>query len=178
MPPNVWDETSKYGNLRGYKNDHGDGLYRRTMYTIWKRTAAPPTMLLFDAPNREICTIKRSKTNTPLQALSLLNEVTFVEAARKLGERMLREGGDSAEKRIEFGFRLTVGRKPTAAELKILSDGLAEDLKRFAADEDAAKKLSAFGESKANATISPAELAAYSLTANVLLNLDEFVTRE
>jgi hypothetical protein len=118
MPPNVWDETSKYGNLRGYKNDHGEGLYRRTMYTIWKRTAAPPTMLLFDAPNREICTIKRSKTNTPLQALSLLNEVTFVEASRKLGERMLKEGGDSAEERLVFGFRLAVGRRPTVMATK------------------------------------------------------------
>ncbi|QDU29239.1 Planctomycete cytochrome C [Anatilimnocola aggregata] len=178
MPPNVWDETSKYGNLRGYKNDKGEGLYRRTMYTIWKRTAAPPTMLLFDAPNREICTIKRSKTNTPLQALSLLNEVTFVEAARKLGERMLKEGGASPEQRIEYGFRLAVGRRPTATELKVLADGLTEDLKRFTADEAAAKKLANVGEAKANAALPPAELAAYALTANVLLNLDEFVTKE
>jgi len=84
MPEGVWDETTKYGNLRNYKADQGDGLYRRTLYTIWKRTAAPPTLLLFDAPNRETCTIKRSRTNTPLQALALLNEVTYVEAARKL----------------------------------------------------------------------------------------------
>ncbi len=91
MPEGVWDETSKYGNLRNYQHDKGDGLYRRTLYTIWKRTAAPPTMLLFDAPNREVCTVKRSRTNTPLQALALLNEVTFVEAARGLGARILAE---------------------------------------------------------------------------------------
>jgi hypothetical protein len=84
MPDGVWDETSKYGDLRGYKADSGEGLYRRSLYTIWKRTAAPPTMLLFDAPSREVCTVKRSRTNTPLQALALLNEVTFVEAARSL----------------------------------------------------------------------------------------------
>ena len=88
MPQGVWDETSVYGNLRNYQPDKGEGLYRRTLYTIWKRTAAPPTMLLFDSPSREICTVKRSRTNTPLQALVLLNEVTYVEAARRLGERM------------------------------------------------------------------------------------------
>ena len=95
MPMGVWDETSKYGNLRNYQHDKNEGLYRRSMYTIWKRTAAPPTMLLFDAPNHETCTVKRSRTNTPLQALSLLNEVTFVEAARKLAGRMLSEGGQT-----------------------------------------------------------------------------------
>lgn len=87
MPEGVWDETSKYGDLRGYKADAGEGLYRRSFYTIWKRTAAPPTMLLFDAPSREVCTVRRSRTNTPLQALSMLNEVTFVEAARGLAQQ-------------------------------------------------------------------------------------------
>jgi hypothetical protein len=86
MPDGVWDETSKYGDLRGYKHDKNDGLYRRSLYTIWKRTAAPPTMLMFDSPSREFCTVKRSRTNTPLQALALLNEVTFVEAARVLAQ--------------------------------------------------------------------------------------------
>ncbi|HEY0075815.1 MAG TPA: DUF1553 domain-containing protein, partial [Abditibacteriaceae bacterium] len=100
MPENVWDETSVYGNLRGYKADKGEGLYRRTLYTIWKRTAAPPTLLLFDAPARESCRIRRSTTNTPLQALSLLNEVTFVEAARVLAQKTLQEGGTSPEQRI------------------------------------------------------------------------------
>ena len=101
-----------------------------------------------------------------------------MEAARKLGERMLKEGGQSTEQRIEYGFRLTVGRRPTVAELKVLSEGLAKDLQRFAADEMAAKKLANVGEAKANAELSPTEIAAYTLTANVLLNLDEFVTKE
>ncbi len=104
MPEGVWDETSRYGDLRGYKSDQGEGLYRRSLYTIWKRTAAPPSMLLFDAPNREVCTVKRSRTNTPLQALALLNEVTYVEAAKKLAERMVREGGSSTEERFAIRF--------------------------------------------------------------------------
>lgn len=178
MPEGVWDETSRYGDLRGYKHDTGDGLYRRTMYTIWKRTAAPPSMLLFDAPSREVCTVKRSRTNTPLQALSLLNEITYVEAARKLAERMLAETDKPINERLAFGFKLATSRPPIAAELQVLSDGLASDLSRLKQDPEAAKKLVAFGDSKPTAGIDPAELAAYTLTANILLNLDEVVTRE
>jgi hypothetical protein len=178
MPDGVWDETSRYGDLRNYKADDGDGLYRRTLYTVWKRTAAPPTMLLFDAPNREICTVKRSRTNTPLQALALLNEVTYVEAARKLGERMLAEGGATAESRLAYGFRLAVGRPPDNDELRILAEGLAADQQRLKAAGDAPTRLVAFGQSKPPANVDPVELAAYTLAANVLLNLDEVVTRE
>lgn len=178
MPAGVWDETSKYGNLRNYKPDQGDGLYRRTMYTIWKRTAAPPTMLLFDAPNREVCTIQRSRTNTPLQALSLLNEITFVEAARGLAMRMLNEGGSSPAEQIAHGFQLAIGRQPTETELAILTEGLQTDLQRFADDPAAAEKLIAIGASPLPKDLTPQTLAAYTLTANVILNLDEFVTRE
>ena len=178
MPDGVWDETSRYGDLRGYKADKGEGLYRRTMYTIWKRTAAPPTMLLFDAPNRETCSVKRSRTNTPLQALSLLNEVTFVEAARKLGERLLAEGGATTEERLTLGFRLVVARKPTANELAVLVAGLNDDLARFRADPEAAKKLAGFGDAPMRPGFDPVDVAAYALAANVLLNLDEVITRE
>jgi hypothetical protein len=153
-------------------------LYRRTLYTIWKRTAAPPTMLLFDAPNREICTVKRSRTNTPLQALTLLNEITFVEAARKLAERMLVEGGTSPSERITFGFRWATSRRPTDDELAVLREGLNEDIARLKQQPDAVKQLISIGESKPNASLDPAELAGYTLMANVLLNLDEVVTRE
>ena len=178
MPDGVWDETSRYGDLRGYAHDQGEGLYRRTMYTVWKRTAAPPSMLLFDAPSREVCTVKRSRTNTPLQALSLLNEITYVEAARKLAERMLTEGGSTPAERLTRGFQLVTARHPSAEELAVLTDGLAADLSRLRQDPEAAKKLIAFGDSKPLANIDAAELAAYTLTANVLLNLDEVVTRE
>ena len=178
MPANVWDETSVYGDMRGYKADTGDGLYRRTLYTIWKRTAAPPTMLLFDSPGREICTVKRTRTNTPLQALALLNEVTYVEAARKLAERMLREGGTTAEQRISWAFRSVTARKPSADEVSVLSKGLAKRLARYRQEPEAAKKLITQGASAPAANLDVAELAAYTTTANVLLNLDEVITRE
>jgi len=148
MPAGVWDETSVYGDLRNYQEDEGTARVRRTLYTIWKRTAAPPTMLLFDAPNRETCTVRRSNTNTPLQALALLNEATFVEAARKLGERMIREGGQQDRDRVRYGFRLAP------------SDGLLK-----------------VGKSPVDAAIDARDLVAYSLLGRVLLNLDEVVTR-
>ena len=153
-----------YGDLRNYKMDPGPDRHRRTMYTVWKRTAAPPTMLLLDAPNREVCTVRRSRTNTPLQALALLNEFTYVEAARALAARMKAEG--SADP-LAHGFRLVTARRPTAAEKAVLAGGYAADLARFRADPDAAKRLAG-----------DAELAALTLAANVLLNLDEVVTRE
>ena len=177
MPEKVWDETSVYGNLRNYKHDTDDGLHRKTMYTIWKRTAAPPTMLLFDAPNREVCTIKRSRTNTPLQALSLLNEVTFVESARALAARMILEGGSNAKSRLEFAFMNLLSRKPSPDELLILSSGIESDEKHFTKSPDDAKKLIGVGQWKSDQKIDPIEWAAYTMTANVLLNTDEFVMR-
>ena len=178
MPPAVWDETSVYGDMRGYKADAGEGLYRRTLYTIWKRTAAPPSMQIFDSPTREVCTVKRSRTNTPLQALSLLNEVTYVEAARRLAERMLTEGGATPGERIAWGFRRATSRKPDAAELKILTNGVEQRLAQFRQNAGSVKQLISFGESKPPAALDPAELAAYSVAANVILNLDEVITRE
>ncbi|MBM4097731.1 MAG: DUF1549 domain-containing protein [Planctomycetes bacterium] len=177
MPEGVWDETSRYGDLRGYKHDKGDGLYRRSLYTVWKRTAAPPTMLLFDAPSREVCSVRRGRTNTPLQALALLNEVTFVEAARGLAERMAGAGGD-ARSRLSLGVRLALARPATGRELDILESGLRDDLSRCRADAKAAASLASAGDKPARPGLDPAEVAAYTLAANVLLNLDEFVTRE
>ncbi len=178
MPDGVWDETSKYGDLRGYMPDSGEGLYRRSIYTIWKRTAAPPTMLLFDAPTREICTVKRSRTNTPLQALVLLNEVTFVEAARGLAQRMMLQGGDTPEKRIAYGYKRATATEVDAAGLKILLKGWQNRLAVYQAQPEAAQKLITQGASKPDATLNPAELAAYTTTAGVLLNLDRTVTRD
>ena len=178
MPEGVWDETSKYGNLRGYKPATNDDRFRRSMYTIWKRTAAPPTMLLFDAPNRETCTVKRSRTNTPLQALALLNETTFLEAAHGLAQRMLFEGGDQPAERIAHGFQLVLGRSPTPAEQLTLVSGLAADLAAFAADHEAAAQLAEVGIVPRPEEVPLDEYAAYTLVANVLLNLDECVMRE
>ena len=178
MPDGVWDETSKYGDLRGYKADTGAGRYRRTMYTIWKRTAGPPTMLLFDAPNRETCTVKRSRTNTPLQALALLNETTFVEAAHGLAKRMLAEGGVTPAEKIAHGFRLALGRRPTTDELATLAGGFEADLARFTAEPAAAERFATVGLVQRPEGVPAAEFAAYSLVANVIINLDEFVMRE
>jgi hypothetical protein len=177
MPDGVWDDTSKYGDLRGYKADSGEGLYRRSFYTIWKRTAAPPTMLMFDAPSREVCTVKRSRTNTPLQALSLLNEVTFVEAAKALGEKMIKEGGSTPEQRIAWAFRRATSRAPSTDEVAILKKGLQNRLTAFQAAPDSAKQFLATGAHKPDAALNPAELAAYGVTASVILNMNEVVTR-
>jgi hypothetical protein len=179
MPPGVWDETSVYGNMRNYEADKSpDGLYRRSLYTIWKRTAAPPSMLLFDSPSREICTVKRSRTNTPTQALALMNEVTYVESARVLAQRMITEGGTTPEQRISWAFRRVTCRQPDPDELRVLSSGLSKRLAVFTQKEDAAKQLISVGETKPVENVPAAELAAYTTTANVLLNLDEAVTRE
>jgi len=176
MPEGVWDETSRYGDLRNYKHESGEGLYRRTLYTIWKRSAGPPTLQLFDAPTRDICTIKRGRTNTPLQALALLNEVTFVEAARQLAQRMMTEGGATPDARFNWAMEHVLARPATPDELAVLGKGLASRLARFQSHPEEAAKLLNFGESKpADVT---AELAAYAMMANVILNLDEVITRE
>jgi hypothetical protein len=177
MPEAVWDETSVYGNLRNYKADEGEGLYRRTLYTIWKRTAAPPSMLLFDSPSREVCTVKRSRSNTPTQALALLNEVTYVEAARRLAEGMLLEGGTTPESRVAWAFQRVLARQPDAFERETVTRKLKARLQRLAPAEAAARELISLGKSKPADSLPPAELAAYTVTANVLLNLDEAVTR-
>ncbi len=179
MPEGVWDETSKYGDLRGYKADTGESLYRRSLYTIWKRTASPPTMTMFDSPTREICTVKRSRTNTPLQALSLLNEVTFVEAARVLAAAddrpRRRHAGGAHRMGLQARHRAHAKRR-RAERARRRAREAAREIP--AAIPNAAKKLVSLGATPAKRTAEPGELAAYTLTANVLLNLDEVVTRE
>jgi hypothetical protein len=178
MPVGVWSETNRYGNLKNYKADTGAGLFRRSMYTIWKRTAAPPSMLLFDAPNREICMPKRSRTNTPLQALALMNEVTYVEAARALAQRMMKEGGDSVESRLTIGFRLVTARTPDADTLKVLKSGFERRKKEFEKEPERAKAFITQGSSKPDPSLAAPELAAYSATASILLNLDRVITKD
>ena len=178
MPTGVWSETNRYGNLKNYTADSGEGLYRRSMYTIWKRTAAPPSMLLFDAPNREICFPKRSRTNTPLQALALLNEVTYVEASRALAERMMKEGGATVESRLSMGFRLVTSRTPDAYTVKVLKKGFEGRRKKFEKDLVGAKSLITQGTSKPDLSLGLPELAAYSTTASILLNLDRVITKD
>jgi hypothetical protein len=174
QPGDLWKELASVE----YVQDHGEKLYRRSLYTFWKRTVAPPTMIAFDAAGRETCTVRETRTNTPLQALALLNEVTFVEAARKLGERVMVEGGETPESRIALAFRLVVARPPRSAELQILVKGFENHLARYRSQPQAAAELLASGEAPRDERLDPAELAAYAAVASVILNLDETVTKE
>ncbi len=178
QPENIWNETTEYGNLRNYKHATDDGLYRRSLYTIWKRTAAPPNMMVFDMPSRELCTVRRGRTNTPLQALTLLNDVTYVEASRVLAERMIREGGAETPERIAFAFRHVLGRDPSAEECDVLAAGLNARLERFRNQPEQAEKVISHGDAPRSSEVAIPELAAYTLTASVILNLDETVTKE
>jgi hypothetical protein len=178
QPPNIWEPVGFVGsNTRFYKQDSGPALYRRSIYTFLKRTAPPPFMVNFDAPNREQFCTRRERSNTPLQALQLMNDVQHVEAARALAERMLTEGGITPNERITFAYRLTLARKPNAEELSIVGDQLSTHLTRFQQDAEAAKKLISHGDSKPKTELNPSELAAYTMVANMILNLDEMLTR-
>jgi Protein of unknown function (DUF1553)/Protein of unknown function (DUF1549)/Concanavalin A-like lectin/glucanases superfamily/Planctomycete cytochrome C len=182
QPSGLWKEvafdvTGKALTAQVYEPDTGDALYRRSMYTFWKRTSPPPTMLIFDAPDRERCVVRRERTSTPLQALVLMNDPTHVEASRKLAERLMTESGPTPRDRITFGFRLVTSRFPEDSELVPLLNLLAEQLPRFAADSESAKQLLSVGESSRDESLSAFELAAYTVVAGVLLNLDETVTK-
>jgi hypothetical protein len=175
QPPGLWQELA---GGRGYVQDHGDALYRRSLYTYWKRTVSPPSMVNFDASTRETCTVREVRTNTPLQALDLMNDVAYVEAARKLAERMLMEGGRTPQDRIAYAYRLVLARAPKPAEEKLLEATLDGFQKRYSADPSSAAKLVAEGESPHNPELDIPELAAYTSAASLLLNLDETITKE
>jgi len=176
QPAGLWKETAMQD--MNYTQGHGDDIYRRGLYTFWKRTIAPPMMVAFDAAGRETCIVRESRTDTPMQALDLMNDVTFVEAARALGQRMMKEGGPDPAGRLRYGFRVLLSRNPSAAEAGTLVDSLNYHRDYFATRPAAAEKLLAQGESKADAALPPAELAAYASVASLMLNLDEAVTKQ
>jgi hypothetical protein len=182
QPSGLWEELAYREDganwtAQSYTQSHGPDLYRRTMYTFWKRTSPPPTLSTFDAPDRETCTVRRARTNTPLQALILLNDPTYVEASRKLAERLLREGGDTVESRIDLAFRLTTARRPNDRERAVLRQVLLEQLAAFRSDPAAALALLSVGESPRDDSFEVAELAAWTTVASVLLNVDETLTK-
>ncbi|HET6409080.1 MAG TPA: PSD1 and planctomycete cytochrome C domain-containing protein, partial [Chthoniobacteraceae bacterium] len=160
QPPNIWEPVGFVGsNTRDYTQDKGPALYRRSLYCFLKRTAPPPFMTNFDAPNREQSCSRRERSNTPLQALQLMNDVQHFEAARAFAERILIDGGNSAQDRIAFAYRTVLSRKPEAEEVEIVKSALDKHLARFQQDNDAAKKVITNGESKPRENLPPAEVA-------------------
>jgi len=147
------------------------------MYTFWKRTSPPPSMTMFDAPDRETCRVRRSRTNTPLQALALMNDVQFVEAARKFAERVMLEGGTGVDDRIAFAFRSVLARRPGPGELMSLRRLFEASRSDFQRDPDAAAKFLSAGEAPRNPSLGVGELAAWTMAAHLLLNLSETVTK-
>ncbi len=179
QPEGLWAELATPGGIgETFVQDHGDALYRRSLYMYWKRTVPPPMMSAFDAPSREVCTVSRSRTNTPIQALALMNDVVYVEASRKLAERIVAQGGVKPAERLTYAFRLATARKPTADELKVLVDDFNFHLATYFSAPEAAAKLLGAGESNRNPSVDQRELAAYTAVASVILNLDETITRE
>jgi len=179
-PPGLYEQVvSTRDNPKStYTQDHGEALHRRSLYTYWKRSVPNPAMMLFDAPFRETCVLRRSRTNTPLQALNLLNDPTYVEASRRLAQRMILEGGESVESRLGHGFRLVTARLPRPDEMKILKASLDRTLRDFQADMAGAAAFLKVGEAPTDASLNVAELAAYATLASTMLNLDETVTKE
>jgi hypothetical protein len=172
QPAGLWQELSGGG---AYPQDHGGDLYRRSLYTFWKRTIAPPSMMNFDSPSREACTVRETRTNTPLQALNLMNDVTFLEASRKLAERIIKEGGP---KPIDYAYQLVLSRKPTPKEQALIEAAKARFTKRFEANPKDAIALLDQGEAPMPRKLPRTELAAWTQIASMLLNLDETITRQ
>jgi hypothetical protein len=180
QPPGIWEAVAfKGSNTEFFKPDAGEGLYRRSLYSFWKRTAPPPSMVTFDAPDREACVVQRARTNTPLQALVLMNDTQFVEAARFFAERVVREGGTTTEERLTYAFRLATARRPNANELSLISRVFQSHLDEYKSDAEAAKKLLDVGARKSDLTkFDASELAAYTMATNLIMNLDETITKE
>lgn len=178
QPKGLWEEMAFGGDFSAQKYDqsHGADLYRRSMYTFWKRSVPYPSLNTFDAPDREKCTARRSVTNTPLQALVLWNDPTYVEAARALAQRDLKEAGPTEADRVRYAFRLATDRDPTPQEFGILDNLYKKEAARYGADKSAAEKLISVGESKPDPAIEPAQLAAWTLVTSSILNMDETIT--
>ena len=184
-PEGLWDEMA-WGDANMAKNpfsaqtyvqDDGEKLYRRTLYTFWKRTVPPAQLATFDAPDRETCTVRRLRTNTPLQALVLMNDPTYVEAARKLAERIMLEARPTMDERIAFVFRTALSRPPTAREGQVLRELYQQRLADFRADPSSIEQLLSVGESPRNPSLDATELAAWTSVASVVLSLDEAITK-
>jgi hypothetical protein len=173
QPPGLWEELAD----ETYVQEHGDNLYRRSLYTFWRRTMPPPSMANFDASSREAHVVRQNVTNTPLQALNLMNDVQFLEAARMMAERVMKAGGVRPEERIAYAFRLATGRLPNANERDLLLKFFTFQRDAFVARPGDAVKYLAQGERRRDETLNPTELAAYATLSSFILNLDETITK-
>jgi len=176
QPAGLWEVVS-YNNAQKYVPDIGEAEYRRSLYIYWKRQSPPPNMLIFDAPTREFCVVRRPRTNTPLQALTLLNDPQFVEASRAFAQRIMAEAADDPKKRIIYAFRLATARTPGNDEIKVLLDVYNQQLADYRKDKEAAERLLGVGDFKARNDLDKSELAAWTTIASMILNLDETVTK-
>jgi hypothetical protein len=180
QPKGLWEETA-FGDVysaQSYTPSHGDDLYRRGMYTFWKRTSGPPSLITFDAPDREKCLARRSVTNTPLQALVLMNDPVYLEASRWLAHRILTEAPNDPGKRIAYAFRLATARAPRTQEVQVLRDLAERELAVYRRDPDAARKLLSIGESPVDSKLDVSEFAAWMTVSSSILNLDETITKQ
>lgn len=178
QPPGLWMElNNRPGYSKAYPQGSGDELYRRSLYTFWKRTVPSPMLKILDAPERELCTIRRSRTNTPSQALVLLNSPQFVEAARHLGERMMKHNATNLEDKLTFGFRLITARVPTDLELAAIVEAFESEQAKLTASPNLALKILQVGESPFDASLDAPRLAAFASIASLYLNLDEAITK-
>jgi Protein of unknown function (DUF1553)/Protein of unknown function (DUF1549)/Concanavalin A-like lectin/glucanases superfamily/Planctomycete cytochrome C len=180
QPAGLWEELA-FGDgfsAQAYVQSHGEDLYRRSMYTFWKRTVPPASLVTFDAPDREKCVARRPLTNTPLQALVLLNDPTYLEAARALAQRVIRDAGKDVNSRLIYAFRLATARRPVKGELTVLRSLLNQQLLNYRSDNEAAGQLLSAGESETDAKVNQQELAAWTMVMSAILNLDETITKE
>ncbi len=178
QPDGLWEQLSAFPGRKLFERSKGEDLWRRSVYSYWKRTVPPPSLMVFDAPTREFCVVRRQMSSTPLQALALLNDEMYVETARKLAERMMTEGGADPRQRLAWGLRLATSRPAKPEEVSVLEKGLSQRLARYQSDHPAAEKVLSAGESPRNKKLDTAELAAYTTVASVILNLDEVITRQ
>ncbi len=176
QPPGLWAEVGLGGNPK-FVQDKGDKLYRRSLYTYWKRSSPPPAMVIFDAPNRETCVLKRPRTNTPLQALAAMNDVQMMEASRHFAERLLKEGGASVEERAAWAFELATARPPESGELAALLEVYEHGLSIYQGSDEKSEALLSAGDSERDPTLDLSEHAAWAVVASLILNLDEVMTR-
>ncbi|MGB3587228.1 MAG: DUF1553 domain-containing protein, partial [Tunicatimonas sp.] len=178
QPAGLWDELSNKGWRYQYLQEPGDGLYRRSLYTVWKRTSPPPSMLIFDVSDRSVCTVRRRTTSTPLQALVLLNDPQYLEASRALAERLMQENQSAVEQQLEKAFRLITGRVPDEPEMRMLTEFYRKEVHRFESRPEDATAYLAIGESTGDTSLPTAQVAALATVSNAIMNTNEAYTRQ